>query len=112
MRAEFRSTQGSPGIVFDDVILDTGADASALPWSDCQSLPLDPAEATATFISGVGGGVIKTSEYAIWVVLDGSEHECRLTVDTAGGDRIIGRDVLKHLDVLFRGPAAEVIINP
>src|SRR6185437_15357892 len=38
---EFRKVSGSKGALFDRVILDTGADASVLPWKDCQSLQLD-----------------------------------------------------------------------
>jgi hypothetical protein len=40
---EFRTTAGSPGTLLDRVILDTDADASASPWSDCQGMQLDPA---------------------------------------------------------------------
>ena len=32
---EFRQHVAAPGVVLDRVIPDTGADASALPWSDC-----------------------------------------------------------------------------
>ena len=37
---------------------------------------------------------------------------CRLQADFGGTERILGRDVLNRLDVLFRGPAREVVINP
>ena len=40
LSAEFRSVSGSVGLVLDRVIPDTGADASVLPWSDCQQLHL------------------------------------------------------------------------
>jgi hypothetical protein len=36
---EFRKASGSTGILMDRVIPDTGADASAMPWADCQQLP-------------------------------------------------------------------------
>src|SRR5258708_6875603 len=39
---EFRTSLGAPGVLLDQVIPDTGSDASALPWSDCQRLRLDP----------------------------------------------------------------------
>ena len=39
---EFQQTSGSPGVVLDRVIPDTGADASVLPWADCQLLQLTP----------------------------------------------------------------------
>src|SRR3989442_118503 len=41
---EFRPVSGSPGVMLDRVIADTGADASALPWADCQGLPLTAAQ--------------------------------------------------------------------
>ena len=37
---EFRLARGLPGVVLDRVIPDTGADASVLPWVDCQRLQL------------------------------------------------------------------------
>src|SRR5687767_13576413 len=42
LAVEFRTSSGSAGVVLDRVIADTGADASALPWADCQRLSLDP----------------------------------------------------------------------
>jgi len=36
---EFRQASGSPGVVLDRVIPDTGADASVLPWADCSPAP-------------------------------------------------------------------------
>jgi Family of unknown function (DUF5678) len=40
LNVEFRQTSDSPGVVLDRVIPDTGADASVLPWADCQVLQL------------------------------------------------------------------------
>ncbi len=110
--AEFRKNQGGPGIVLDEVIVDTGSDTTALPWSDCKQLQLNPALGRPGLMSGVGGGTIKTLQFSIWIVLDGAEYPCRLNVDNSGDERILGRDVLNYLDVLFRGPAAVVVINP
>ena len=51
MRVEFRRQFSTPGLVLEHVIPDTGADASAIPWSDCEynatgmrvtKLPLSP----------------------------------------------------------------------
>ncbi len=39
----------------DRVIPDTGADASVLPWVDCQLLQLTPAMGVQGLISGVAG---------------------------------------------------------
>ena len=54
---EFRKQVGSPGRTMDRVIPDTGADASALPWADCQQLELDPQDGTP----GLMGGVVETT---------------------------------------------------
>jgi hypothetical protein len=110
--AEFRTTAGAPGLAMDRVIPDTGADASALPWSDCQQLQLDPADSVPGLMGGVGGSAAPTIVFQVWVHLDGNDYACRLQADFAGQERILGRDVLNRLDLLFRGPAGEVVVNP
>jgi hypothetical protein len=112
MSAEFRSTSGTGGIVLNRVIPDTGADTTALPWADCQQLQLDPAIGIPGTVTGVGGTVAATIGFLIWVWLDGQEYPCQLQADFAGDERIPGRDVLNRLEVLFRGPTGEVVINP
>jgi hypothetical protein len=112
INAEFRSVSGTAGLVMDRVIPDTGADVSVLPWSDCQQLHLDPTLGVSGVISGVGGAGAATIGFPAWVWLDDLEYPCQLQADFVGGERILGRDVLNRLDVLFRGPAREVVINP
>jgi hypothetical protein len=63
-------------------------------------------------ISGVAGGSAATLAFRIWVWLDGQEYPSRLQADFVGGERILGRDVLNRLEILFRGPVGEVIVNP
>jgi hypothetical protein len=75
---EFRQASGSPGVVFDRVIPDTGADASVLPWADCQTLQLTPSLGVQSLISGVAGGSTATLAFQIWTLLDGQEYPCRL----------------------------------
>src|SRR5438552_15764935 len=109
---EFRQASGSFGVVLDRVIPDTGADASVLPWSDCQLLQLAPSLGVQGLISGVAGGSAATLAFQIWAMLDGQEYPCRLQTDFTGSERILGRDVLNRLEILFRGPAREVVVNP
>src|SRR5205807_1313834 len=40
------------------------------------------------------------------------DDPCRLQADFVGSERILGRDVLNRLEILFRGPAGEVVANP
>ena len=112
LQIEFRTESGSPGMTFDRVIADTGADASALPWSDCQRLQLDVLQGKPSFMTGVAGGSASTLQFDIWVRLDGHEYPCQLQADFGGTERILGRDVLNCLEILFRGPACEVVVNP
>ena len=110
--AEFRRHLDSQGVVMRDVIPDTGADATALPWSDCQQLQLDPVDAVPGLMGGVGGSSASTIVFPVWVCLDGNAYPCRLQADFRGDERIVGRDVLNRMDVLFRGPAGRVVVNP
>ena len=112
LAVEFRLVRGAPGVVLDRVIADTGADASALPWADCQRLQLDPAQDRPGWMGGVAGGAAPTLFFRVWVYVDGQEHPCRLQADFVDTERILGRDVLNRLEMLFRGPAGEVVVNP
>jgi hypothetical protein len=109
---EFRQVSGSPGTILNRVIADTGADASVLPWPDCQLLQLDPSKGAQGLIGGVAGSSAATLVFQVWAALDGQQYQCRLQADFVGNERILGRDVLNRVDVLFRGPANEVVINP
>ena len=110
--AEFRASASKPGLVVQQVIADTGADASALPWADCEQMNLNPEEGAPGLMGGVGDTTVATVVFPAWVHLDSKVYACRLQADFAGRERILGRDVLNRLDVLFRGPAREVVVNP
>ena len=66
-------------------------------------------------ISGVAGalcGNARISKFQIWALLDGQQYPCRLQADFVGSERILGRDVLNRLEIEFRGPVGEVVVNP
>jgi hypothetical protein len=109
---EFRKVRGATGVLVDRVIPDTGSDASILPWIDCQRLQLDLAQGVFGALGGYGGGAKGTIVFKVWVQVDGQEYECRLHADLSGQERILGRDVLNSLEILFRGPVGEVVVNP
>lgn len=112
IRAEFRKRCGTSGVVFDQVIADTGADTTALPFADCQQLQLDWTQGSPSTMTGVGGSQVNTLSFTVWVYLDGNEYPCQLHVDPTGRERIMGRDVFNSIELLFRGPSAEVVVNP
>ena len=109
---EFRPTSGGKGLMLDRVIPDTGADACSLPWADCQQIQFDLSKGRPGRIGGVAGWSAPTIWFRIFVAIDGCELPCRLHVDFTGSERILGRYVLNRLEFLFRGPAAEVVVNP
>jgi hypothetical protein len=109
---EFRKHPNQTGVMFNRVIPDTGADASAMPWADCQQMQLDPTDGLPALIGGVAQSSAATLVFSVWVVLDGDIFPCRLQADFGSDERILGRDVLNRMDVLFRGPDGEVIFNP
>src|SRR5438046_602732 len=71
---EFRTVSGASGVMLDRVIADTGADASAIPWADCQSLRLDPTQGRPIQMSGVAGGAAMALLFRVWVHLNGQEY--------------------------------------
>jgi hypothetical protein len=58
------------------------------------------------------GEALTTLGFLVWVFLDGAEYQCQLHADFVGRERILGRDVLNSIEVLFRGPSCEVVVNP
>ena len=59
----------------------------------------------------MAGGTAVTLLFRAWVYVDGREYPCRLQANFVGHERILGRDVLNRLEVVFHGPAGEVIVN-
>jgi len=110
IEVEFRKQVTTPGLVVDRVVPDTGADASALPWSDGERLALDPRDGAPGLIGGATA--VSTVIFAVWARLDGQEYQCRPQADVVGHERILGRDGLNRMDLVFCGPAQEIVINP
>jgi hypothetical protein len=70
----------TPGLVLEHVIPDTGADASAIPWSDCERLALDPGDGIPGLMGGVGERSIPTYFSSL-----GSSRRCGLSVSATSG---------------------------
>src|SRR5438309_816866 len=64
------------------------------------------------WIGFADGAVVAAGTSPVAVFLDGQEYPCRLHADFTGHERILGRDVLNRLEMLFRGPAGELVVNP
>lgn len=81
---EVRRQIGTPGLVLEGVIADTGADASALPWADCEQLNLDPRDGAPGLMGGVGDTTVATVVFPAWAQTSANR---RLTEprETGGG---------------------------
>ena len=75
-------------------------------------LQLTVAQGRPGWMGGVAGGTAPTLHFRVWVYLDGQEYACRLQADFVGNERILGRDVLNRLEMVFRGPVGELVVNP
>ncbi len=112
LEVEYRATSGAAGVVLNQVIPDTGSDTSLIPWADFQRLQSGTSVAVPSVVQGIGAAPMQTLVLGVWVSLDGQEFACRLHADFDGDERILGREVLNRLEILFRGPAGEVVVNP
>lgn len=100
----------SPVAVFHE------AEASGLhPFLICVGKEEEPCRirrVTSPYDSEYPGSTSATLAFQVWVFLDGNEFPCRLQADFIGKERILGRDVMNRLEILFRGPVQEVVVNP
>ena len=87
---EFRKASGTPGVVLNGVIPDSGADASVLPWKDCKQLELTPEIGRQGLMAGVADTSAATLVFRVWARIDGGDYLCRLQAGFFGGERILG----------------------
>ena len=62
-------------------------------------------------MGGLAGGMAPTLMYNAVIYINGQEYPCRLHADFVGHERILGRDILNQLRVLFHGPALELVLK-
>lgn len=97
---------------YGDAIPDTGADLSVLPQSDCSAIDLFSSPYFTAVSSGVVGSSVATLIYRVKAEIDGNRYPALIQPVASGNERIVGRDVLNQLRVLFDGPAGRVVLDP
>ena len=97
---------------YADVIPDTGADASVLPDGDCMAIDLFNSPYLTGMATGVVGASITTLFYRGKVEIDGHRYSALIQAIPGGQERIIGREVLNEMRVLFDGPSRQVVVDP
>jgi predicted aspartyl protease len=95
-----------------NVIPDTGADASVLPDGDCMAIDLFNSPYLTGMATGVIGASITTLFYRGKVEIDGHRYSALIQSVPGGQERIIGREVLNEMRVLFDGPSKQVVVDP
>ena len=63
-------------------------------------------------MGGVAGGAAPTLHFRVWVHVMGKNFRVAFKRTFVGNERILGRDVLNQLEILFRGPTGELVIGP
>ena len=108
--ATFSRQREGPGVAFDNVIPDTGADLSLLPERDGEAIGLRESPYFTTTVRGIVGPSVTALVYRGIVEIAG--HSCRSLIQLVETpERILGRDVLNQLRITFDGPAGQVEID-
>lgn len=110
--ATFMDYSGMTSKTHTDAITDTGADLTLLPQLDCASINILSSPHVAIRSTGVFGGAASGLAYRAKVEIDGKRMNSLIQPVPGGKERIIGRDVLNQLRVLFDGPKRELIVDP
>jgi predicted aspartyl protease len=88
------------------LLVDTGADCTALPPSVVRSLDL-PRVGSAE-VEGVGGGGGHATVHAARVSVGGTARLVRVVA--FGSEALLGRDVLRHLAFTYDGPGGRIVL--
>jgi predicted aspartyl protease len=109
-RAEvgFSDFRGRNEQTLGEVIPDTGADCSALPKSDLQSLGILEQVHIRTRVTGLTGAERVERVYRGMARVNGVQHRAMIGALDLGAERILGREVLNHYVVTFDGKARKV----
>jgi len=98
--------------VYSDVIPDTGADLSILPEQDCLDIDLFSSPYFPALTRGVVGASVSVLVYRGNVEVNGHRFPSLIQFVPGGRERVLGRDVLNQIRVIFDAPANKVIFEP
>jgi len=98
--------------LYSDVIPDTGADLSILPERDCLDIDLFSSPYLPTLTRGVVGASVPVIVYRGNVEVNGHRFPSLIQFVPEGHERMLGRDVLNQMRVIFDAPANKVTFEP
>src|SRR5262249_4188002 len=97
---------------YSNVIPDNGSDLSLLPSRACCPINLYNSPYFTAMSGGVVGTPAATLVYRGKAEIDRKRLAALIQPVAGGQERIVGRDVLNQLRVLFDGPAGQVTVDP
>jgi predicted aspartyl protease len=112
LAATFWDQAGKRCQTFGDVVPDTGADTTVLPGTDCRAFGLFASQHFTAMAGSVLGAAVPAVIYHAQVEVAGSRYRAFVQPVPGGQDRLLGRDVLNQLRVLFDGPGDKVVVDP
>ena len=103
----FSNANQTQSQMYSDVIPDTGADLSSLTPDDLPLSNLGSGPSIPTQTMGVTGQPVAAALYPAFATMNGTEFQCFVQI-LPSLERILGRDVLNQIRVIFDGPNNQV----
>lgn len=96
---------------FNDMVPDTGADITYLPWEDCKALELTNSPVMSIPTERKAGSK-KGAVFLAYAKIGHREYESLVdSIPALESERILGRDVLNQLVAIFHGPKKRTIFK-
>lgn len=102
----FLNFQRTHRATYGDVIPDTGADATVLPLNDCAAFSLFSSPSYSSLSRGVDSAPTPTLLYRAFAEISGHLYPSLIEAHPSFSERLLGRDVMNALVVIFDGPRA------
>jgi hypothetical protein len=104
VEVKFLNFQQSHHASYADVIPDTGADNTALPFGDCEAVAIFSSPVYSSFSRGIDSAPTPTLLYRCFAEIGGHLSAALIEPHPTFDGRLLGRDVLNTFVTIFDGP--------
>lgn len=104
IEVKFLNFQQSHHATFADVIPDTGADNTVLPFEDCAAVSIFSSPVYSSFSRGIDSAPTPTLLYRCFAEIGGHLSAALIEPHPTFDGRLLGRDVLNSFVTIFDGP--------
>lgn len=111
VEVKFLNFQRSHHATYGDVIPDTGADNTVLPFGDCAAAAIFSSPFYSSFSRGIDSSPAPTLLYRCFAEIGGHLSSCLIEPHQTFDGRLLGRDVLNSFVTTFDGPRRVTIFQ-